>query len=237
MAQIDFKNATVTIGDGYAYNGPTGFQLAASAMSGATTATLDTGVGILQVGDQFTVTGSTAVHTIASHTESMGNTTGITFTPALTGNVADNAVLAFEAHAVVITVGEGTLTYTEKRNMNYVKNRGILDTVREGDEEPMDVKFDFTWEFLKTGTAEAVTIEDALKKRGGAALWESSSADPCEPYAVKITILYTPPCSNAEDERIELIDFRWEQMDHDLKAGTVAVTGKCNVKEATVTRE
>ncbi len=237
MSQIDFKNAVATIGDGYAYNGPSGFLAASSAMSGASALTLDTGVGILQVGDQFSVTGSTATHTILTHSESMGNTTSITFAPGLTGAVAADAPVTMLGHAVTITVGEGTLTFTEKRNMTYTKNRGVLDTVREGDEEPMDVKFDFTWEFLTTGTGEAITIEDALKKRGGAALWASSSEDPCEPYSVDITIVYTPPCSSAEIETIVLKDFRWEQLDHDLKAGTVSATGKCNVKEAVVTRD
>ncbi|HNO25119.1 MAG TPA: DUF3383 family protein [Leptospiraceae bacterium] len=46
-------------------------------------------------GDQFTIAGETGspVHTVVSASKTAGNTTGITFTPALAGPVADNAVI------------------------------------------------------------------------------------------------------------------------------------------------
>ncbi len=137
---------------------------------------------------------------------------------------------------ITVVLGEGNLTYDEKRNMEYVKDRGLLDTVREGDEEPMDVRLDATWEFI-TGTGDEITIEDAMKQRGDASAWESTSADECEPYAVDIYILYTPPCgAGSNGETIVLPDFRWETIAHDLRGGTLSFTGKSNAKEATVSR-
>lgn len=135
-----------------------------------------------------------------------------------------------------VKIGNGNLTYTEKRNMDYVKDRGLLDTVREGDEEPVDVRIDAQWIFITADSGATVpTIEDALKQRGPAATWVSSSTDLCEPYAVDITILDIPPCTG-HGESIVLSDFRWENLNHDLRGSTISVTGKCNIKQATATR-
>lgn len=137
---------------------------------------------------------------------------------------------------VTVVLGEGNLTYDEKRNMEYVKDRGILDTVREGDQEPMDVRLDATWEFI-TGSGSDITIEDAMKQRNNASDWTSTSADECEPYAVDIYILYSPICAGgAQGETIVLPDFRWETISHDAKAGTLSFTGKSNATQATATR-
>lgn len=134
---------------------------------------------------------------------------------------------------ITIKLGEGTLTYDEKRNMEYRKDRGILDTVREGDEEPMDVRLDSEWEWI-TGDGD-ITAEDAMKRRGDAAAWTSSDADECAPYAVDLMVFYAPPCV-ADGETITLPDFRYETISHDLKAGTISFSGKCNAKEASSVR-
>ena len=143
------------------------------------------------------------------------------------------------ANELQIKIGEGTLTYDEKRNMEYVKDRGVLDSVREGDEEAMDVSFEFVWEQLtavSTSGSGTPTIEDALKQRGEASGWVTTSSDECEPYAVDVEVVHTPNCGSESAETILLPDFRWTSLAHDLKAGTVAVSGRCNAKEATITR-
>lgn len=237
-AQIDLKNATILIRDGYDGPGTTNGAVnnAAGYMLGATTMVVDGYVGAVITGDRFTVDGDTIVHTITAHTETLSNTTEITFTPALGAAVVDNAVITILPHHLEVKIGEGNCTYTEKRNMTYTRDRGTLDTVKEGDEEPMDVRIDATWEFLRSSTGQTPTIEDVLKQRGEASTWVSSSADPCEPYCVDIEILYQPPCGGEEDEKITLPDFRWEQIEHDLRQGQISVTGKCNAKEANITR-
>ena len=136
-----------------------------------------------------------------------------------------------------VKLGAGNLTYDEKRNMEYVKDRGLLDTVREGDEEPMDVRLDAQWELLTAESDVTVpTVEDALKKRGPASDWTSTAADPCGPYAVDIELINIQPCSEEDPEKIVLPDFRWESAAHDARGGTIAFAGKCNAKEAIVTR-
>lgn len=143
---------------------------------------------------------------------------------------------------VEVKIGEGNLTYNERRNIEYVKDKGLLDTVREGDEEPIEVRMDFTWEYLTSDAgATTPTIEEALKREGEAADWDSTDADPCNPYAVDIEILFAPDCFGEgitnEDELITLTDFRWESLEHDMRAGSVAVSGQCNVTRATIARD
>ena len=138
------------------------------------------------------------------------------------------------ANFVTVKIGNGNLTYDEKHNLEYIKDRGKRDTVRLGDEDPIDVRLDAQWSFL-TGTS-AATVEDALKRRGPAASWASSSSDPCEPYAVDIEITNNVPCFGIMTETILLQDFRHTSIAHDPKAGTLSITGTCNVKEAQVTR-
>lgn len=142
------------------------------------------------------------------------------------------------ANELEIKIGNGNCTYDETKNREYRLDRGVLDNVRDGDEAPVDVSFNFDWEWLKSTGAEAVTIEDALKKVGGAATWVTSGADSCEPYCVDIYIENPAVCADEGvlDELIVLKEFRYEKLSHDLKGGTVAVSGKCNVTEALVTR-
>jgi len=150
---------------------------------------------------------------------------------------------AVPAEALEVKIGEGNLTFVERKNMEYVLDRGILDSVREGDQVPVDVTMDFVWEYLKglTSTGATPTVEDALKNRGAASTWVSSdTADACNPYALDIQVYYAPVCSSGGgtvyDEQILLSDFRYEELNHDLRAGTVACTGKCNITEAASTR-
>jgi hypothetical protein len=136
-----------------------------------------------------------------------------------------------------VKIGQGNLTYDEKRTMQYIMDRGNLDDVREGDDVPMDVRVDATWEKITAASGDSVpTVEDAMKHRGLAADWDSSAVDPCQPFAVDVVILDVPPCGSEDSETIILPDFRYESVAHDLKAGTLAFSGKCNAKEAIPTR-
>lgn len=191
-------------------------------------------------GTTFTIVGSTREYTITS---SVGGATptSITFAPALAtadGIPTNGAAITMGPHALEITIGEGTLTFNEKRNMEYVRNRRQVAFVKTGDDEPMDVSFDFIWEFLKSATGEIVTIEEAIKGSPAAiaAGWKTSGADPCEPYAVDVRITYTPPCPGVDKEIITLKEYRWEGGNHDLKAGTVSSTGKCKIAQADLRR-
>lgn len=238
MAQIDLKYARIYIEDGYA--GPGGTPLVnhmSGYMSGATTMIVDGFVGAVAVFDRFTVAGDDVIHVISAHTETTGNTTSITFSPALGASVADDAAITMLPHQIEVTLGEGNLSYTEKRAMEYKLDRGLLSNVRRADEEPVEVQMDFQWEEVTAVTNDPPTPVEALKKIGAAAAWVSAGADPCEDYAVNLKIVYTPPCDDEDEiETTLLSEFRYEQLDFSAKDGTISVSGKCNITQATVTR-
>lgn len=241
MAKIELRDANIYLEDGLA--GTAAVNNVAGYTAGATTMLIDSGAvntttpTIIPKGARFRVVGETsqAIHTVTS----ASSATTITFTPALSaGTVADNAVITILPQQLAIKVGDGNLTYTEAKTYNYELDRGDLDTVREGDAVPVAVNLQFVYEFVRTGTNEPITPSDALKGIGGASTWISAAADKCEPYAVDMVIEYTPVCSGTvvETERTVFEDFRHDTLAFDLSAASIAVTGRSNRTEATVTR-
>jgi hypothetical protein len=149
--------------------------------------------------------------------------------------------LAETANEIEVKIGEGNLSYTRARTIEYVLDRGNLDEVREGDQVPLDVSFDFQWEYISGLPASAIpTIEEALANEGEASTWVSSdqgAGAACRPYAVDIEITYLPtPSTCGDQEIITFTHFRYESLDHDLRAGTVSVSGKCNILKPTAVR-
>ncbi len=197
--------------------------------------------GAVVTGDSFTVagdpsTGFKTVYKISAHSETLGNTTSVTFGPALDKAADDQVALTIQPHSIAVKIGEGNLTYSEKRKIKYVTDRGLLDTVRLDDQEPVEVKLDFTWSFLRGDTSDPVTPEEAIKQTGNASAWVSSAADKCEPYSVDLVLTNIPPCAGVKAEVITLPYFRYEDLGHDPKTAQLAVTGKCNVIAALVAR-
>lgn len=139
------------------------------------------------------------------------------------------------AHSISVVVGDGNIVYEEKINREYLMNRGHVYAVVNGDDVPMDVSFDFWWQYIR-GAGAAVTVEDALKRVGNAANWQSSDSDECAPYCVDLNILFTPLCTAEPIESIELPYFRYESLNHDAKARQISCKGRCNATMATVTR-
>ncbi len=206
--------------------------------AGASTMVIDTGTGTIQVGDSFSITNAdTTLNDATVYTMTAGNgTSSITFTPVLTLAVQNNAAISVAPHTLQVRLGDGNFTYTEKKAREYKKNRGKLDAVRNGDEDPLEVKLDFGWIYIKSSSGEPLTVEDVLKQQGLAASWVTAGHDPCEPYCVTLRIEYTPPCSTAKKEIIDLAEFRYEELQHDTKTAMIACTGKCNLTTPTVTR-
>lgn len=241
MARIELRYATVKIKDGLA---GTAASTGTPAMGDTSTAIGSTALNTdvttkVPVGANFTVAGESVqtVHTVLTRTLSGSNTTNITYSPAIgAGTFAMGAVLTFQPQALSIKVGTGDVKYTENTNYLYDLDRGLLDTVRLGDDQPMDVNFNFVYEHITQGTLEPVAPMDAIKRRNGAAEWVSSATDKCEPYAVDIEVLHTPPCGTSEKETTTFPDFRSDKREVSFKDSNIAITGKCNVKEPIVTR-
>lgn len=240
MALIDLKNCSIFVRDGYSNAGAVNHS--GGYIVDDTTMVVDGFVGILPKWSRFTIVGETGspVHTVTAHTETSGNTTSITFTPGLAAVVADNAVINVLQNEIELVVGEGNLTYTEKKAREYKKNKGKLYSVRNGDEDPVEVSFSLYWEFLKSSIPdnEPPTFEECLKKKGQASTWVTSdSADPCAPFAVDIVIRHTPPCTDIANEEISFAKFRYEELSHNAKDGTIECKGSANITEPELARD
>jgi hypothetical protein len=146
--------------------------------------------------------------------------------------------LASAANEIEVKIGEGNLSYTRAKTIEYILDRGNLDDVREGDQVPLDVSMDFQWIYISGLPASSIpTIDEALNKEGEAADWVSVDSDTCRPYAVDIEITYLPtPSTCGDQEIITLPAFRYESLDHDLRAGTISCSGKCNKVKPTAVR-
>lgn len=215
-------------------------------MSGVTTITIDTLANLPDSGNEvfegvrFTIAGETGtpVHTVTAHSGGPP-TTSLTFTPALASSVANDAAITFLPAQIEIKIGNGNLTWSEKREFDYVRDRGDLDTVRRGDEQPVEVKIDLLYEFYTNGSGGAWLPSpiDFLKRANEAANLASSSGDPCEPFAIDVKVIYDPPCGSETNENYTFPDFRYESLEFNLRDATISVTGKCNAVEPSVSRD
>jgi len=210
MARIELKNAPLYIRDGLsgtgAINEPSTIPVATDTEFDIDTLVLNTTVTTLvPIGSLFVVAGetdSTQTHTVTARTPSgSGPTTNIVFSPALgPGTYTDSNVVTFQPHLLFIKIGEGNVTFTEAKERIYDLDRGLLDTVRDGDEQPLELSLEFTYVFVTQESGKVVTPVDSLKQLGDASEWVSSSSDQCEPYAVDIELRHCLPCGTDEDE-------------------------------------
>lgn len=137
---------------------------------------------------------------------------------------------------ITLMLGEGVFNYSTRRTVEAVKSRGVLDTVREGDQEVVDCNFQFVWIEITASTDDPPTPEDVFERVGEASDWVSTSPDPNAPFSVDIRIVLTSPCTEFEDQTIDLTWFNYQELAHSLKDGVVDVKGFANMTRPTVTR-
>ena len=243
MARIQLRDTNIYIEDGL--SGTAAINDAGVGASGETTLTINTVslnsavTTLVPVGARFTIAGETGspIHTVTSRTPtSAGPTTNIVFTTATAGGVADLAVLTFLPQRLTVSIGDGDLTWTENRELIYDLDRDLLDTVRLGAEQPLEIDLAFTFEYVTTESGQAITPVDAIKQTGEASEWVSSSSDLCEPYAVNIYVVHCVPCGTDQDQDFTFQDFRYESLDYSIQDATIAVSGRCNITDAVTTR-
>ena len=128
-----------------------------------------------------------------------------------------------EPLTVTVKIGEGNITWNERRNVDYTRDRGVIAEVRLGDDEAVEVSFDFIWDWISN--ISGVTIIEALKGTGTS--WVSAG-DNCEPYACTLVLVIEPDnCAGSQIETITFNEFRWETINPDLRAGQISCTGRC----------
>jgi hypothetical protein len=263
MAQIDIKEAVITAFDGTLGtvtldSTPSDSDLVVTAISkhigsdkisiemldpGSATGSLSVAV----VGRKITVTLAVAASAITSTAvlvkgvidadSDASALVTVALETAGTGIVEAQVEVTLDGQqSVALKIGEGNLTYAEHRNVEFTRDRGTLDTVREAEDEPLDLTIDATWEFLETVSGELMSLEDVVKQRGQAAAWVTTADDTCQPYCIDIELHNPPGCVSVEDEIIMFEEFYYETIDHDLDAGTFSTTGRCNRTEAEISR-
>lgn len=194
---------------------------------------------LVPVGARFTIAGESVatVHVVSARDPSdEGPTTEITFTPALgAGAYQTGAAITFQSQQIEIKIGDGDLKYTEADEFSYDLDRGLLDTVRKGEDQPMEIALNFVFDQVKSGTGEVITPIEALKGSGNASEWVTSSSELCDPYAVDLIVEDVRTCVAGESRDYLFPDFRSEKRDYSIKDATIAVSGKCNATEPTIT--
>lgn len=138
---------------------------------------------------------------------------------------------------LILKIGEGTFTWTEKKNMDYMLDRGTLNTVRAGDEEPVEWSLDVSWDWIQ-GTS-AAPVADGIGEltkyvEGDATHKTTDTADACAPHAFDIVVNYAPNCGAADAKDITLQHCRKENLQFDISNGTIALSGRANVTAATI---
>ena len=140
----------------------------AGTLANAPQPLLQTDVSELIGTDAYVAIAETTLGVVPTGTS---GTTAITFSPALTaGTYAATPAITFQPQQVYIKIGDGNLTYTEHRDYQYLLDRGLLDTVREPKDVPMDVKLDAVYEHITSGTSDNVCPMDCAEgaqQRGG----------------------------------------------------------------------
>jgi hypothetical protein len=244
MARIEMRDTTIYVQDGLAGTG----NLSANGTLNDVTLNVNTVVlntvntDQVPIGARLYLPSETAntVHTVTVRVPTEDTTNSINITPMLgagsynSGNT--EGAIVFINQRIEIAVGEGNLTWTEAKEYEYLRERGDLDTVKEADEQPVEMSLEFVYEYIKTSSGQTITPVDALKQQGEASEWVSSSDDLCEPYAVDVLVKHCVPCGTDEDEDVLFTDFRYESLDFDVGEATIAVGGRCNVSEPTVSR-
>lgn len=230
---VSAQLATYVNGDIAVTGGPLNTSAVTLTYSGASVAQANHGISAVGAGGYDGVVSTSTT----TQGEFVDQVTNITFSPAWgTPTPADNDTITFLPQEVDVKIGDGNLTYTEAREYEYELDRGRLDTVREGDDQPMEITIDFVYEFVTTGTGEDITPVDALKRIGGASEFVSAAEDLCEPYAVDIEVDHTPDCGATEKEVTVFEDFRFDSLEFDLDEASISVTGRCNRTGPDVTR-
>ena len=236
-SKIDLRACTIYLRDGLS-----GSAVGTAPEEGDTTLSIGTVVlnsvdtELVPVGARFTIAGEAGgtVHVVSARVPSGdGPTTEISFLPAL--GATPGTAITFASQEVEIKVGDGDLKYTEADEYIYDSERGLLDTVRKGDDQPMEVSMNFIFDQVKSGTGEVITPIEALKGSGNASEWVTSSSELCDPYAVDVLVRDVRVCIAGESRDYLFPDFRCEKRDYSFKDASIAVNGKCNVTEPTIT--
>lgn len=148
--------------------------------------------------------------------------------------------------------GEGTFTYTEADEIEYERNRGKLDDVNKGDDQPVEVSFEgkatFVTSRIGSDPAETATIheivsgknyaEGGMKFQGTGEQWLSDFG--CPPYTCDLELHNIPqlecPTLLVHGEAHLFRFFRKTSLEWNPETKRVNCRGACHITEPFVIR-
>ena len=137
-----------------------------------------------------------------------------------------------------IQVGDGNITWTEQRPLEYINDRDKLDDRRLAPEVPLEVNLTVKWEYYRGDGAGDPSPMDVFYFENDASAWVSTDSDPCRPKCVDLIIENIPDCiGTAKKETYVFPKFFAENVDFDISAGQLSVRGTCLATRVTTTRE
>lgn len=135
-----------------------------------------------------------------------------------------------------LKIDEGNIQWERKRNIEVKKDRGNLDYLKEGDQEAMTLQLECRYTSIKSSSGDPITPYEFLTKTGAASAYKSTS-DLCAADTVDVVVETNQSCgTTVEDEITTFADFAYESIGGDFKAGTLSVSGVCNVVGPTAVR-
>lgn len=112
-----------------------------------------------------------------------------------------------DTEEIEIKLVDSGLTWTEHDNKIYVLDRGVLDHMRQGDEQPVDIALNLKFVELIAHDSQAPTPYEAVKAVGAAASWVSTNDDGGGVYTTNLEFTISNPDPSAQDELITFAKF------------------------------
>lgn len=129
--------------------------------------------------------------------------------------------------------GDGDFNYTIKKEYEFTPERGRIEggTMREGDEQLVEITFEGVYETLY-GEDGTPSVFEILMGRGDCASWAGLGDNPCEPYAtwlylINDPLIRIPTCG--EGEGLLFKNFFCEQADPTISGGTYSFSGMAKI--------
>ena len=137
-----------------------------------------------------------------------------------------------------LVIGDGNITWTEQRPLEYTNDRDLLDERRLAAEVPMEVNLTAKLDYYTGLTAGSTPSPmDAFYFQGHASSWESSDSDPCRPRCLDLVVDNIPTC-NGTDARETYVFPRFfaENVDFDMRSAQLSIRGTCLATKVVTTR-
>jgi len=137
-----------------------------------------------------------------------------------------------------LVIGDGNITWTEQRPLEYSNDRGVIDERRLADDVPLEVNLTVKLDYYSGLTAGSVPSPmDVFYFEGHASTWLSTDSDPCRPKCVDLILDNIPTCDGTDARETYVFPlFFAENVDFDVQSAQLSVRGTCLATRVIATR-